>query len=159
MKNSTLVLCAVVFLVFVGVAWAGSVTDDANVPKCLAPGCNNERAKYSGYCNLHKPSSGSASTYGSYSYSSKSSSSSSKSDSKSTSSYSSKSTTTKRPSYSGNTKKSTTTKKKSYESYDDGYDDVYMDGDYDYDRYNNDRDYAYGVDDAIEEYEEEGEEW
>ena len=34
-----------------------------------------------------------------------------------------------------------------------------MDGDYDYDRYNNDRDYAYGVDDAIGEYEEDGEDW
>ena len=37
-----------------------------------------------------------------------------------------------------------------------GYDDIYMDGDYDYDRYDRDRDYADGVDDAMDEY---GEDW
>jgi hypothetical protein len=41
-------------------------------------------------------------------------------------------------------------------SYDDGYDDVYMDDDYDYDRYNSDKNYARGVDDALED-EEDGE--
>lgn len=45
----------------------------------------------------------------------------------------------------------------SYSSYDEGYDDVYMDGDYDYDRYETDSDYAEGVEDAIDEDEEE--EW
>ena len=39
----------------------------------------------------------------------------------------------------------------SYDSYDDGYDDVYMEGDYDYDRYDRDSDYADGVDDAMDE--------
>ena len=53
-------------------------------------------------------------------------------------------------------KKSTTTKKSTYDSYDDGYDDIYMDGDYDYDRYESDSDYADGVDDAMDEY---GEDW
>ena len=43
-------------------------------------------------------------------------------------------------------------KKKNYDSYDDGYDDIYMDGDYDYDRYNKDSDYADGVDDAMDEF-------
>lgn len=43
-----------------------------------------------------------------------------------------------------------------YKSYDDGYDDVYMEGDYDEDRYNRDSDYADGVDDAIEDDYEEG---
>ncbi len=36
-------------------------------------------------------------------------------------------------------------------SYDDGYDDVYEDDDYDWDRYKNDPDYAEGVDDAMDE--------
>lgn len=54
------------------------------------------------------------------------------------------------------TKKSTTTKKSTYDSYDDGYDDIYMDGDYDYDRYDRDSDYADGVDDAMDE---DGEDW
>lgn len=39
--------------------------------------------------------------------------------------------------------------------YDEGYDDIYMNGDYDYDRYDSDDDYAAGVDDAMDEdYEE-----
>lgn len=35
-----------------------------------------------------------------------------------------------------------------------GYDDVYMDGDYDDDRYDSDDDYAAGVDDAIDDDDE-----
>ena len=39
-------------------------------------------------------------------------------------------------------------------------DDIYMDGDYDYDRYDSDDDYASGVDDAMEDaWEEYGEDW
>jgi len=72
------------------------------------------------------------------------------------SSYSNESNSTNKSSYSGGTKKSTTTKKSTYDSYDDGYDDIYMDGDYDYDRYDRDSDYADGVDDAMDEY---GEDW
>ena len=43
-----------------------------------------------------------------------------------------------------------------YDSYDDGYDAIYMDGDYDYDRYEYDSEYADGVDDAIDEL---GDDW
>lgn len=39
-------------------------------------------------------------------------------------------------------------------SFKDGYDDIYMDGDYDYDRYDRDSDYADGVDDAMDEFDE-----
>lgn len=35
-----------------------------------------------------------------------------------------------------------------YDSYDEGYDDIYMDGDYDDNRYDNDSDYADGVDEC-----------
>lgn len=38
-------------------------------------------------------------------------------------------------------------------SYDDGYDDIYFGEDYDVDRYNNDVDYANGVDDAMDDAE------
>ena len=38
-------------------------------------------------------------------------------------------------------------------SYDEGYEDVYMDDDYDWDRYQTDSDYATGVDDAMEDEE------
>ena len=46
--------------------------------------------------------------------------------------------------------------KYNYNSYDEGYDDIYMDGDYDYDRYDRDIDYADGADDAMDES---GEDW
>lgn len=46
------------------------------------------------------------------------------------------------------------------DSYDVGYEDVYMDDDYDLERYENDYDYALGVDDAMEDTAEEfGDEW
>ena len=37
------------------------------------------------------------------------------------------------------------------DSYDDGYNDIYVDDDYDWDRYETDDDYAAGVDDAMED--------
>lgn len=85
------------------------------------------------------------------------------------SSYSTKSTTGSGSSYNSSTKKNTTgtsntnknttgtssTKKTNpYNSYDDGYDDIYMDDDYDYDRYYKDSDYADGVDDAMDDLDE-----
>lgn len=42
------------------------------------------------------------------------------------------------------------------DTYDDGYEDIYLNGDYDEDRYENDSDYANGVDDAMDEF---GEDW
>ena len=63
--------------------------------------------------------------------------------------------------YSGSSSsKKTTTSSGGLDSYDAGYDDIYMDGDYDYDRYDSDDDYASGVDDAMEDaWEEYGEDW
>lgn len=42
---------------------------------------------------------------------------------------------------------------------DDGYDDVYSDGEPDWNRYDSDDDYARGADDALDEYEEYGKDW
>lgn len=39
----------------------------------------------------------------------------------------------------------------SLDSYDEGYEDVYLDDDYDDDRYRTDNEYANGVDDAMED--------
>lgn len=48
----------------------------------------------------------------------------------------------------------------SYKSYDEGYDAIYDDDDYDWNRYQTDRDYANGVDDAMDDWEDEyGEDW
>jgi len=48
--------------------------------------------------------------------------------------------------------------KKTYifrDSYDEGYDDIYLNEDYDEERYKYDSDYANGVDDAYEDWEDE----
>ena len=48
----------------------------------------------------------------------------------------------------------------SYKSYDEGYDAIYDDDDYDWNRYQTDRDYANGVDDAMDDWDDEyGEDW
>lgn len=104
-------------------------------PKCMKVGCENEQASGSSYCYLHK-------LYGShYSTSGSTSSHSSTTDSTSDSS------ATRSSVSNGNNSKSQTTtsrsgsttssyKSSSYDSYDKGYNDIYMDGDYDWDRYN-----------------------
>ena len=142
-----------IFFVIIGVLFVIGSIGEASEPKCIKAGCDNKQASGSSYCYLHKPYTGSSTSHSSSSYSNKSSSSTSKSstsNSSSSSSYNSKSNSTNKSSYSSGTKKST------YDSYDDGYDDIYMDGDYDYDRYDRDRDYADGVDDAMDEL---GKDW
>ena len=159
MKKNSFGQGLAVFLVIVGVLFIIGSIGEASKPKCVTTGCDNKQANGSSSCYLHKPYTGSSSSHSSSSYSNNSSSSTSKgstSTSGSSSSYSNKSNTTNNSSYSSGTKKSTTTKKSTYDSYDDGYDDIYMDGDYDYDRYDRDSDYADGVDDAMDEF---GEDW
>lgn len=131
MKKNSFGQGLAVFLVIVGVLFIIGSIGEASEPKCIKTGCDNKQASGSSYCYLHKPYTGSSSSHSSSSYSNNSS-------------------------YSSGTKKSTTTKKSTYDSYDDGYDDIYMDGDYDYDRYDSDSDYADGVDDAMDEF---GEDW
>lgn len=149
---------AVAFVMVCVVLVIGSI-GVASEPKCIKAGCDNKQASGSSYCYLHKSYTGSRTSNSSSSHSNKSSSSNSKSSassSGSSSSYNNKSNSTNKSSSGSSTKKSTTTKKSTYNSYDDGYDDIYIDGDYDYDRYNRDRDYADGVDDAMDEL---GEDW
>ena len=159
MKKNSFGQGVAVFIVVIGICYMIGAIGKASEPKCMKAECDNRRASGSSYCYLHKPYTGSSTSHSSTSYSNKSSSStseSSTSSSGSSSGYNSKSNSTNKPSYSSGTKKSTTTKKSTYDSYDDGYDDIYMDGDYDYDRYDRDSDYADGVDDAMDEY---GEDW
>ncbi|MDY6155408.1 MAG: hypothetical protein SPH96_02600, partial [Agathobacter sp.] len=141
MKKNSFGQGLAVFLVIVGVLFIIGSIGEASESKCIKTGCDNKQSSGSSYCYLHKPYTGSSSSHSSSSYSNNSSSSTSKgstSTSGSSSSYSNKSNTTNNSSYSSGTKKSTTTKKSTYDSYDDGYDDIYMDGDYDYDRYDSD---------------------
>lgn len=124
---------------------------DAMEPKCIKIGCDNPRADGSCYCYFHK-----GSTYDhTYKYSGSSSSGNKKSTS---STGSTQSTTT--TNHNTSESKKTTISSGGLDSYDAGYDDIYMDGDYDYDRYDSDDDYASGVDDAMEDaWEEYGEDW
>lgn len=61
---------------------------------------------------------------------------------------------TKSSTSSYSTRKSTSSKSNPYAAYDAGYEDVYDNDDFDLDRYNSDRDYADGVDDAMEDMED-----
>ncbi len=121
------------FFVIVAILFIFGSIGETNEPKCIRAGCDNKQASGSSSSSYSNESSGGTSTRDS-----------------SSSSYSNDTNTTSGSSYSSSTKKST------YDSYDDGYDDIYMDGDYDYDRYDRDSDYADGVDDAMDEL---GEDW
>lgn len=144
MKKNSFGQGLAVFLVVIDIFYIIGAISEASEPKCIKSGCDNKQATNSSYCYLHKPYSGSSSSRSNSSYSNKSSSSSS------SSSHNNKSTAgSNASSYNSSTKKSNT-----YDSYDDGYDDIYMDGDYDYDRYDRDSDYADGVDDAMDEFDE-----
>lgn len=160
MKKNSFGQGLVIFFVVVGILYVIGSIGESSEPKCIKAGCDNKQASGSSYCYLHKPYTGSSSgistssSSSSYSGKSSSGSTSQSSSGSSSSSYNSKSYTNDKTSYSSDTKKGTTTKKSTYSSYDDGYDDIYMDGDYDYDRYERDRDYADGVDDAMDEDEE-----
>ena len=140
-----------IFFVIIGVLFVIGSIGEASEPKCIKAGCDNKQASGSSYCYLHKPYTGSSSSHSSSSYSNKSTSSSS------SSSHNNKSTAgSNASSYNSSTKKSSTgtSSSKKSNTYDDGYDDIYMDGDYDYDRYDRDSDYADGVDDAMDEFDE-----
>lgn len=144
MKKGSFGTYLAMFLVVIGIFYIIGAIGEASEPKCIKSGCDNKQATNSSYCYLHKPYTGSSSSHSNSSYSNKSSSNSY------SSSHNNKSTAgSNASSYNSSTKKSNT-----YDSYDDGYDDIYMDGDYDYERYDMDSDYADGVDDAMDEFDE-----
>lgn len=106
--------------------------------KCIAGGCNNYTYGSSIYCYKHEckkctkkaTNNGYCSTHKPKT--------------------STKSTTSKSKSYSNSSKKKSYNK--SYDSYDKGYEDVWLNDDYDWNRYQNDWDYALGVDDAMDDF-------
>lgn len=136
-------------LVVLGIILVIGLFASADAPKCIEYGCDRDQASGSSYCYVHKPYKKSYSTGKSNNTSSKVSTSSPSS---------SKSSAT--GSASGGSKKYSSNSGSRWESYDAGYEDVYDNEDYDYDRYESDPEYANGVDDAMEDvYEEYGEEW
>ena len=145
--------------------------------KCSVSGCQSEVYKDSTLCKYHRDqeekrireqiNSGSSSgnRYSSGSGSSGSGSSGSGSSGSGSSGSSSSRSGSSGSGYSvpGTGKKSKGTNKSSNgaskrgsnDGYSEGYDDLYYNEDYDEDRYDRDSDYAAGVDDAIQDYEEE----
>ena len=140
-----------VIIVFAIIGFFVSLTEKED-PKCAFAGCDNTVSTEGGYCYQHNtPGKRRKATYGtSSSHSHSTTSSGSTSNSSGSSSNSGSSSSSYKPSSSSSSH--------SHDSYDSGYDDVYMDGDYDQDRYDRDDDYATGVDDAIEEDIEDGNE-
>lgn len=111
----------------------------AKAYKCIASGCNNNCYGSSVYCSKHECKKSGCTKKGTnngYCNSHKTASSTTKS-------------TTSKKNYSSSSKKKSY---KTYDSYDAGYESVYWDEDYDWDRYCNDWDYALGVDDALDDY-------
>ena len=125
MSTGMALLCTLGVLLFIG--WM----IDLGTPKCIKSGCDNDAKDGSSYCYLHDNSTYRYKSRTSYSGRSKSSGSSTKSSGSSSS----------KKNYS------------SVDSYDDGYNAIYEDDDYDWDRYWSDDDYAAGVDDAMEDEE------
>lgn len=164
MKNNSFGSGIVAVIVcFIVIGFIGMALGESE-PRCIKWGCDNAQVDGSSYCSLHKPSSlGGGSGYdssnstgygstNSYEESGKesdydnSSGSSGNSGSSSSSDYSGKSNT-----------HSDSSKHYTQDTYDEGYEAVYDDDDYDMDRYLEDDDYASGVDDAMGDLEDEGE--
>ncbi len=142
-KNNSFGGKILVAVIIVGILYIIGSAVDASKPKCAKSGCNNEQSSGSVYCFLHKQ------------YENSSYKNSYSSTTRATTSVTTREEPTTRAGKDNNSYKKNTSSNP-YKSYDDGYDDVYMDGDYDDDRYNSDSDYADGVDDAIEDDYEEG---
>lgn len=127
MKKNSFGQGLAVFLVVIGIFYIIGAIGEASEPKCIKSGCDNKQATNSSYCYLHKPYTGSSFSHSNSSYSNKSTSSSY------SSSYNNKSTAgSNTSSYNSSTKKrstgtSSSKKSNTYDSYDDGYDDIYMD--------------------------------
>ena len=138
MSTGMALLCTLGILLFIG--WIINL----GTLKCIKSGCDNDAKEGSSYCNLHDNSTYRYKSSTSYSGSSKSSGSSSTTKNSNTSSNLKSSSTT---SNSSSSKKNHS----SMDSYDDGYNAIYEDDDYDWDRYWSDDDYAAGVDDAMED--------
>jgi hypothetical protein len=143
MKDYYLKVLAVAGVIAVFLIFAYCISENSRT--CFETNCNNHPVSDSIYCSIHKQ----RKYYSSSSYSgNKSTSSSSSSRNKNSSS---SSASRNKSSYSSSSSGSTKKKSKYSDPYSDGYDDIYLDDDYDSKRYSSDREYANGVDDAMED--------
>ena len=158
LTTGQVVLLIIGMIAILGIFYAleSNGKDDAT---CAFAGCNRTVTHEGDYCYQHDTyAKRRKATYGtSSSYSHSTSSSTTSSGSSSNSSRSSSNSGSSSSSYKPSSSSSKYNSSHSYDSYDDGYDDVYFDSDYDQERYDRD-DYATGVDDAIEDDMEDGDE-
>lgn len=135
----------VIFIVtcIIGVIGAATLNDET---RCIEKGCHNKKTDYSDYCEMHE----SCKMWELYYSREKSDSGNSYKSSDSGNSGKSYNSANSHVG-SGYKRNSSWKTGSSDNSYDEGYDSIYDDWDYDYDRYGNDSDYADGVDDAIYE--------
>ena len=135
---SVFIIVAVVLLIVIAIP---------SEPKCSMSSCDNDAKDGSSYCYLHDLS---YRSYGNPDYNEVyENSKKNRNNNSSSSDYSNSNSTPN----STSTNRGTTDKKtyNSYNSYDEGYEDIYDNEDYDMDRYNNDSEYAAGVDDAMDD--------
>ena len=157
MKKNTVGKNFITALIIIGVfcfaGWIASMFDSG--PRCIETGCYRRQEPDSDYCYDHELYREESSTDDESSSDDKSSTDSSNDSGSSKKTYNhinNDRNSDSDSSYSNNTRKNTYGTSSSptistYDSYDEGYDDIYMDGDYDDNRYDNDSDYADGVDD------------
>ena len=135
---SVFIIVAVILLIVIAIP---------SEPKCSMSSCDNDAKDGSSYCYLHELS---YRSYGNPDYNEVyENSKKNRNNNSSSSDYLGSNST----SNSTSTNRGTTSKKtySSYDSYDEGYEDIYDNEDYDRDRYNNDSEYAAGVDDAMDD--------
>ena len=151
-KNSNEVSTGTALLMTLGIMLVIGMIISAGEPKCSMSRCDNDAKEGSRYCYLHDLS---YRSYGNPDYNEVYRNSQNRRNNSTTSSSSTSTqsnATTGFGSRSSSGSASTSSKKySSYDSYDEGYEDVYEDEDYDWDRYYSDDDYASGVDDAMDE--------
>lgn len=165
-NRRTAAFCCIMFaIIFLGVSVNVREVMDF---KCKVKFCLNKSEKGSAYCAVHKPTptptpviiptstpTPSYTAVPSYTPMPSSSSSYKGSSSSSSSSYKGSSSSSSSLYKSNSSSKGKSSSKSSpYKSYDEGYDAIYDDDDYDDERYKHDKDYANGVDDALDEREE-----
>lgn len=108
--------------------------------KCAVYDCTNMRATNDKYCSTHKGSTAKKKLVNGKEVKDSSGSSNN-----------STSGTRKKSNSSAKKKSSSSKKSQGYNAYDEGYEDIWLNDDYDWDRYWKDQDYADGVDDAMED--------
>lgn len=151
-NNSNEISTGAALLMTLGIMLVIGMIISAGEPKCSMSSCDNDAKDGSRYCYLHDLS---YRTYGNPDYNevyrnSQNRRNNSTTNSSSTSTQSNTTPSSSSRSSSGSTS-SSSKNYSSYDSYDEGYEDVYENEDYDWERYYSDDDYASGVDDAMDE--------